>query len=210
MYFEDDYPVDTAGFPVVKEVLKDVDLQKGIVIDFPAKGFVLLTTIGGSKPEIVKNDKYMMDPMEGVQRMYDHSDNLGLNGFPKFYDECNTAAPDFQFFKVLEDCGTIHPSTNEEHAYVTYKFDGFNHFEIKVSGVETITDRFKVYVSPDNCEWREVELSFTEPEMSVWRFVHSTITPKTELDNCNYLKIEMLPNGYFSNTRIREVKIEKR
>ena len=56
------------------------------------KGFVLLTTIGGSKPEIVKNDKYMMDPMEGVQRMYDHSDNLGLNGFPKFYDECNTAA----------------------------------------------------------------------------------------------------------------------
>lgn len=23
----------------------------------------------------------MMDPMEGVQRMYDHSDNLGLNGF---------------------------------------------------------------------------------------------------------------------------------
>ncbi len=152
----------------------------------------------------------MMDPMEGVQRMYDHSDNLGLNGFPKFYDECNTAAPDFQFFKVLEDCGTIHPSTNEEHAYITYKFDGFNHFEIKVSGVETITDRFKVYVSPDNCEWREVELSFTEPEMSVWRFVHSTITPKTELDNCNYLKIEMLPNGYFSNTRIREVKIEKR
>ena len=210
VYFEDDYPVDTAGFPVVKEVLKDVDLQKGIVIDFPAKGFVLLTTIGGSKPEIVKNDKYMMDPMEGVQRMYDHSDNLGLNGFPKFYDECNTAAPDFQFFKVLEDCGTIHPSTNEEHAYITYKFDGFNYFEIKVSGVETITDRFKVYVSPDNCEWREVELSFTEPEMSVWRFVHSTITPKTELDNCNYLKIEMLPNGYFSNTRIREVKIEKR
>ena len=210
VYFEDDYPVDTAGFPVVKEVLKEVDLQKGIVIDFPAKGFVLLTTIGGSKPEIVKNDKYMMDPMEGVQRMYDHSDNLGLNGFPKFYDECNTAAPDFQFFKVLEDCGTIHPSTNEEHAYITYKFDGFNHFEIKVSGVETITDRFKVYVSPDNCEWREVELSFTGPEMSVWRFVHSTITPKTELDNCNYLKIEMLPNGYFSNTRIREVKIEKR
>ena len=43
----------------------------------------------------------MMDPMEGVQRMYDHSDNLGLNGFPKFYDECNTAAPDFQFFKVF-------------------------------------------------------------------------------------------------------------
>ena len=85
----------------------------------------------------------MMDPMEGVQRMYDHSDNLGLNGFPKFYDECNTAAPDFQFFKVLEDCGTIHPSTNEEHAYITYKFDGFNYFEIKVSGVETITDRFK-------------------------------------------------------------------
>ena len=36
------------------------------------------------------------------------------------------------------------------------------------------------------------------------------VTPKTELDNCNYLKIEMLPNGYFSNTRIREVKIEKR
>ena len=210
VYFEDDYPVDTAGFPVVKKVLKDVDLQKGIVIDFPAKGFVLLTTIGGSKPEIVKNDKYMMDPMEGVQRMYDHSDNLGLNGFPKFYDECNTAAPDFQFFKVLEDCGTIHPSTDEEHAYITYKFDGFNYFEIKVSGVETITDRFKVYVSPDNCEWREVELSFTEPEMSVWRFVHSTITPKTELDNCNYLKIEMLPNGYFSNTRIRKVKIEKR
>ena len=142
--------------------------------------------------------------------MYDHSDNLGLNGFPIFYDECNTAAPDFQFFKVLEDCGTIHPSTYEEHAYITYQFDGFNHFEIKVSGVETITDRFKVYVSPDNCEWREVELSFTGPEMSVWRFVHSTITPKTELDNCNYLKIEMLPNGYFSNTRIREVKIEKR
>ena len=72
--------------------------------------------------------------------------------------------------KFLEDCGTIHPSTNEEHAYITYKFDGFNHFEIKVSGVETITDRFKVYVSPDNCEWREVELSFTGPEMSVWRF----------------------------------------
>ncbi len=210
VYFENDYPVDADGFPVVKETLKNVDLTRGVTIDFPAKGFVLLTTNGGTLPEIVENNCCMVDPMEGIQRMYDHSDNLGMNSFARFYDECGGATPDFQFFKVLEDHGTIHPSTNEESAYVTYKFDGFNRFEIKVSGVETVADRFKVYASSDNKTWQPVELDFTEPEMSVWRFVHSTMTPKNRLENCNYLKIEMLPNGYFSNTRIREVKIEKR
>lgn len=209
VYFEDDYPVDAEGFPVVKEVLENVDFTTGVTIDFPAKGFVMLTTNGGSKPEIVKNDKVMVDPMEGIQRMFDHSDNLGMNGFAEFYDKCELSTPEFQFYKVLFDYGTIHPSTNEESAFVTYQFEDLNNFEIKVTGVETVEDRFKVYVSNDNKEWQEVELSYTQPEMSIWRFVHSTMTPKNKLDGFNYLKIEMIPNGYFANTRLREVKIEK-
>lgn len=207
VYFENDYPVDTDGFPAVKEILKNTDFARGITIDFPAQGFVLLTTKGGTRPEIVGNDKCMVDPMEGIQRMYEHSDNLGMNSFARFYDRCDVAAPDFQFFKVLEDKGTIHPSTNDKSAYVTYKLNGLNYFEIKVSGVETVTDRFKVYASYDNKTWQEVDLNFTEPELSVWRFVHSTITPKTRLTGYNYLKIEMFPKGYFANTRLREVKI---
>lgn len=209
VYFENDYPVDSDGFPVASEVLRNTDLGKGITINFPEKGFIMLTTAGGSKPEIVKNANELTDHMEGLQRMHDYSRNIGMNGFPVFYDCCDTPAPKFDFFKVLEDYGTIHPSTSEENAYVTYNLAGFNSFEIKVSGVDSVEDRFEVFASVDGKTWNDVKISFSEPELSVWRFVHSTITPKEKLEGYNYLKIVMKPKDYFSNTRIREVKIEK-
>ena len=210
VYFENDYPVDSDGFPVVKEVLKNVDFSKGVTIDFPSKGFVMLTTNGGSKPEIVKNDKYMVDPMEGIQRMYDHSDNLGMNGFAEFYDKCDLPTPEFQFYKVLFDYGTIHPSTNTDSAYIVYNFENIGSFEIDVSGVESLDGRFKCYLSPDNIHWKGIPLQHSNIELSIWRHMHTTLFPQVQLDgNDCFLKIEMYPKGYFANSRIREVRIER-
>ena len=209
VYFENDYPADENGLPVVKEIIKGADLQKGININFPAKGFILVTTIGGSKPEIVKNEKVMTDYMDGLHRMFAHSQNLGMNNFAKHPDICGENTLGYSFDKVLYDYGTIHPSTNEESAYITYKFDGFSDFAIEVSGNETIDGRFKLYGSGDNKNWKEIEFTYAAPELSIYRFFHTTLTPKNKLSGYNYLKIEMYPKGWFANTRIREVKITK-
>lgn len=209
VYFEDNFPVDANGFPVVSEVIKNANLKEGIAIEFPAKGFVLITSIDGGKPTIKPNDNQMIDPMEGIQRMHDYSKNLGLNGFAKFYETCGENIPAFGFDKMLHDYGTIHPSTNDSTAYVTYKFDGLTGFEIAATGNDTIEGRFKVFASKDNKSWTEVAITYPTPELSIYRNMHTTISPKTPLSGYNYLKIEMNPKGWFSSTRIREVKITK-
>lgn len=132
-----------------------------------------------------------------------------MNNFAKHPDVCGESTLDYSFDKVLYDYGTIHPSTNEESAYVTYKFDGFNDFAIEVSGNETIEGRFKLYGSADNKNWTEIEFTYPVPELSIYRFFHTTLAPKNKLSGYNYLKIEMYPKGWFANTRIREVKITK-
>jgi len=45
-YFEDDRPADENGFPIVSEVLKDVNLSEGIKVTIPADGVIYFTTIG--------------------------------------------------------------------------------------------------------------------------------------------------------------------
>lgn len=45
-YFEDDRPVDSDGFPSIKEMLSDVDLAKGMKIVLPSRGGVFLTSLG--------------------------------------------------------------------------------------------------------------------------------------------------------------------
>ncbi len=49
-YFNDDRPVDENGFPVKKTTLSAVDLQKGLVVNLPARGVVILTTKEGGSP----------------------------------------------------------------------------------------------------------------------------------------------------------------
>lgn len=209
VYFENDRPVDANGFPVVKEVIKKANLKKGIRIDFPASGFVMLTTIGAGKPEIKSNGSQFIDPMEGLQLMFDYSKNLGINGFAKHPDACGSISPAWNFSRIKYDYGTIHPSTNTETAYVTYKFDGLTDFKIAVSGTEKIDGRFKVFGSADNKTWSEIEFSFPKPELTIWRWFHTALSPKTKLNGFNYLKIEMNPNGWFDSSRVREVRISK-
>lgn len=209
VYFENDYPVDADGLPKVKEKINNVDFKQGIQIDFPSKGFVLITTIGGEKPEITKNENLMIDPMDGIQRMYDHSKNLGFNSFSKHPDVCGESAPNYGSDKFLYDYGTIHPSTNDESAYVTYKFDDFTDFAIAVSGNKTIDGRFKIYGSADNTTWTEIPVKYPVAEESIYTFFHTTLSPKNQLSGYKYLKIEMIPQGWFENSRIREVKISK-
>lgn len=209
VYFENDRPVDSNGFPVVKEVIKKADLKKGIRVDFPASGFILLTTIGAEKPVIKSNDKQLVDPMEGLQLMFDYSKNLGINGFSKHPDACGSTSPAWNFSRIKYDYGTIHPATNTETAYITYKFDGLTDFKIAVSGTEKIEGRFKVFASADNKTWSEIEFSYPTPELTIWRWFHTTLSPKTKLSGFNYLKIEMNPNGWFDSSRVREVRIMK-
>ncbi len=209
VYFENDRPVDANGFPVVKEVIKKADLKKGIRIDFPASGFVMLTTIGAGKPVIKSNGNQLIDPMEGLQLMFDYSKNIGMNGFAKHPDACGSISPLWNFSRLKYDYGTIHPSTNTETAFITYKLDGLTDFKIAVSGTEKIEGRFKVYASADNKTWSEIEFTYPTPELTIWRWFHTTLSPKTKLKGFNYLKIEMNPNGWFDSSRVREVRIMK-
>ncbi|MDD2961932.1 MAG: hypothetical protein PHR45_07640 [Muribaculaceae bacterium] len=209
VYFENDYPVDKKGFPVAKEKIENIDLINGLNISFPSKGFILLTTIGASKPEIKKNENLLVDYMEGLQRMFDYSKNIGINNFAKHYDSCLENTQQYGFDKVLFDYGTIHPSTNEESAYVTYNLNGMSNFDIAVSGEGSIEGRFKVYGSSDNNTWKEIAVNYPAPELSIYNYCHTNMMPKNELSGMNYLKIEMIPLGWFSNSRIREVRITK-
>jgi len=38
-------PVDAKGFPVAKKVVKSANLHKGITIEMPSKGVVVLTSL---------------------------------------------------------------------------------------------------------------------------------------------------------------------
>jgi hypothetical protein len=44
-YFENDMPVDAKGFAVAKKVLKNATLSKGIPVELPSKGAVILTSL---------------------------------------------------------------------------------------------------------------------------------------------------------------------
>jgi hypothetical protein len=44
-YFETDMPVDARGFAVAKKVIKSANLSKGIAIEMPSKGAVILTSL---------------------------------------------------------------------------------------------------------------------------------------------------------------------
>jgi hypothetical protein len=46
-YFSDDRPVDENGFPVKKTILNGVDLKKGLVVNLPSRGVLILTTREG-------------------------------------------------------------------------------------------------------------------------------------------------------------------
>jgi hypothetical protein len=44
-YFENDMPVDARGFAVAKRVIKSANLHKGIEIEMPSKGVIILTSL---------------------------------------------------------------------------------------------------------------------------------------------------------------------
>jgi hypothetical protein len=44
-YFENDMPVDAKGFAVAKRVIKSANLHKGIEIEMPSKGVIILTSL---------------------------------------------------------------------------------------------------------------------------------------------------------------------
>ena len=209
VYFEEDRPVDENGMPVVKEIIKKADLNRGITIDFPDRGVVILTTQGGSKPEITVNTDSIYDPLEGLQRIYSHSGNLGMNGFSKHYNECYSEGPDFHFSRFLHDYSTIHPSENLIPAYVEYKMDGIKDFKVGVSGREGIDGRFRIYASSDNKSWEEIEVVYPVPELGIWDWYHTTLSPKQKLEGYNYLKIEMDPKGWFDSSRLRDVILKR-
>lgn len=209
VYFENNRPVDKNGFPAIKEIINNADLTKGIRIDFPSSGFVLLTTIGAGNPNIESNKNQLIDPMEGLQLIFDYSKNLGMNGFAKHYDACGSSTPSYNFSRIKYDYGTIHPSTNTETAYITYNLNGLSDFKIDVSYNEKIDERFKVFASVDNMTWSEIELKYPNPELTIWRWFHTTLSPKNKFTGYNYLKIEIDPKGQFDSSRVREVKITK-
>lgn len=210
VYFENDRPVDNDSFPVVKEQIKEVDFSKGLSISFPGQGFVLISTEGADKPEITSNESTLYDPLDGLQRIYAHSPNLGMNGFAKFYDVClDGQQPAFNFSRFKHDHSTIHPSTNEESAYIVYKFPGMKNFKVAVSGNKTTDDRFKIYGSSDNKEWKEIKTVNPKPQLTIWDWYHTTLSAENDLSGIDYLKIEMNPLGWFDSSRIREVSIEK-
>lgn len=210
VYFEQDRPVDNDSLPVVKEKIKNVNFKDGVDLNFFGKGFILLTTIGNEIPELTSNNNTMYDPLDGLTRIFAHSSNLGMNGYAKHYDECRDGERSpFGFSKFKQDHSTIHPSTHEESAYIVYKMEGVKDFDIKVSGNKTIDGRFKVYGSSDNLNWKEVAIIYPTPELTIWDWYHTSLYPVEKLDNTNYLKIEMNPNGYFDSSRLREVTLTK-
>ena len=44
-YFENDMPVDSKGFAVVKKIVKSANLHKGILVEMPSKGVIILTSL---------------------------------------------------------------------------------------------------------------------------------------------------------------------
>lgn len=212
VYFENDRPVDQDSFPVVKEKLEGVDFGSGVQIDFPGQGFVMLSTIdAGGKPEIKTDKTVIYDPLDGLQRIHSHSGNLGMNGFAKHYNVCiDGEQPAFNFSRFLNDYSTIHPSTSDEKAYIIYKLDGFTTFNIGVSGHLNIDGRFHVYGSSDLNTWNEIAVSHLKPELGIWDWYHTSLQPEQKLSGYNYLKIEMDPQGWFSNSRLRDVRVEKK
>ena len=44
-YFENDMPVDSKGFAVVKKIVKSANLHKGILVEMPSKGVIILTRL---------------------------------------------------------------------------------------------------------------------------------------------------------------------
>lgn len=210
VYFENVRPIDKNGFPIIADKIKSVNLAKGISINLHSKGVVLLTTKGCTiKPILKKNEEEMFDTMDGLQLMYQHSENLGMNGFVKHYNECKENTPNFNFERVENDRSTIHPSTNDLSAYIVYKFNNLASFEISVSGKDFIKGRYLIYNSTDGITWTPVQFDMTTLKSSLWMWQHSMLYPTSPLKDCNYLKIEMIPLGVAENTRIRDVKLMK-
>jgi hypothetical protein len=44
-YFENDMPVDVKGFAVAKKVIKSANLHKGLTVEMPSKGVIILTSL---------------------------------------------------------------------------------------------------------------------------------------------------------------------
>jgi hypothetical protein len=44
-YFENDMPVDIKGFAVAKKTIRNANLQKGVSIELPSKGVVIITSL---------------------------------------------------------------------------------------------------------------------------------------------------------------------
>ena len=64
-YFETDRPTDALGYPVIKQMRRDVNIRSGLEISLPSQGVVLFTSLDGGIPP--KLGKGALLPVSDVQ-----------------------------------------------------------------------------------------------------------------------------------------------
>jgi hypothetical protein len=187
-----------------EEVTINTALGKNIVVD--ADSFVLLTS--KQKVDITPSDDYILqDNLSSLTNTFEHSDNLGFNGFAK---HPNFKAVEYEVGKTpfLGDVTRIHRSTDRESAYLKYKYENLSSFRFTgyVSGDPN--GCYKAYVSKDNKSYQYIRLKSTLVN-SLSNGMKSYIfePEKAITDQYNYLKIELMPRGHFNSTQLSFVQI---
>jgi hypothetical protein len=171
-YFKQDRPADANGFPVASAILHRVDLRRGLLVDLPARGLVVLSS--RSAMRLNQGTQTLVDNLDNWGQVASHTRGLGfdLSAPAEFNDDGSRAV----FVSPRTRRG--HRGKRRHHResrwqYLTYRRSAIKGFELKVyyRGSPVL----RAYTSRNGRQWNATPLASTPPAPALggsgWHFV---------------------------------------
>jgi hypothetical protein len=177
-YFPSDRAVDDNGLPVPAGVLRGVSLAGGIRVQLPARGLVVLSSVGHGTIRLDDGTQSLVDRLDGWGEVYARSRSIKL-------DHTNPW--------VFSGDSSRAVSAVKHPQYLVYRMSHMTSFVLKTYFHET--ERIRVLDSADGRRWAPVRLASTPPApaMGGHGWYLAELVPADPLgDRPGYLKLELL------------------
>ena len=140
----------------------------------------------------VTKDHLLADPLDNWLKVFEHSENLT-------FENININLFENDPSRVKRRIDTVES--------FTYKFASAHDFAITIYHMNPRADMVKVFSSPDNITWREVEIKAAAPVTTQWDFKRSVLRPTNIPEGTKYLKIELGHDKEIFSPQIGMVKL---
>ena len=190
-YFQSDRPADVNGFPTPARTLTKVGLSRGLLVELPVRGLVVLSSIPAQSSTAISGaGRTLLDDLEGWGKVYRRSRTLRLDRSNPLY--------------FNGDPSRATPSA-KHNQYLIYRQNGMTSFELKV--YSAARPGLRVFRSSAGTAWAPVGLARTEPAPTVgghgWCL--DELLPARPLPaGTNQLRIEFTNPG----TELSQVRIQ--